>query len=56
MYIAQGSLKELETHLILCERVNLTTIQKIQPILHQCETVGRLLLGLIRSLSRKREK
>ncbi|MGB3401190.1 MAG: four helix bundle protein [Microcoleaceae cyanobacterium] len=56
LYIAQGSLKELETHLILSKRVNLTTIQVVQPVLDECETVGRLLLALIRALNRKRER
>jgi four helix bundle protein len=56
LYIAQGSLKELETHLLLCKRVNLATVQVLKPVLSQCETVGRLLLALIRALNRKRER
>ena len=51
--IAQGSLKELETHLILCERVKLTTNQVAQPVLNQCEAVGKMLRALIRSLERR---
>ncbi|MBR8832640.1 MAG: four helix bundle protein [Stigonema ocellatum SAG 48.90 = DSM 106950] len=53
--IAQGSLKELETHLILSAkaRVGLTTTQAVNPILTQCESVGRLLRALIRSLQKK---
>jgi four helix bundle protein len=31
--IAQGSLKELETHLLLAARVELTTTQAVSPIL-----------------------
>ncbi len=55
--IAQGSLKELETHLLLSARnkVGLTTTQAVNPILKQCESVGRLLRALIRSLQNKRE-
>ncbi len=55
--IAQGSLKELETHLLLSARnkVGLTTTQVVNPILKQCESVGRLLRALIRSLQNKRE-
>ena len=51
--IAQGSLKELETHLLLSARVELTTLQTVTPILNQCESVGRLLRALIRSLQKK---
>ncbi|MDZ8183597.1 MAG: four helix bundle protein [Nostoc sp. ChiSLP02] len=53
--IAQGSLKELETHLLLSARANvrLTDSQVVSPILMQCESVGRLLRALIRSLDNK---
>ncbi len=54
--IAQGSLKELETHLLLSARVELTTTQAVNPILSQCESVGRLLRALIRSLQNKQNK
>ena len=47
---AQGSLKELETHLILTGRVGLTADTQIDPILKQCDIVGRMLRALIRSL------
>ncbi len=48
--IAQGSLKELETHLILSVRVKLTTSQAVNPILSECESLGKMLRSLIRSL------
>ncbi|MEH2417206.1 four helix bundle protein [Nostoc sp.] len=53
--IAQGSLKELETHLLLSARakVGFTDTQLVTPILRQCESVGRLLRALIRSLENK---
>ncbi|MBD2299125.1 four helix bundle protein [Nostoc sp. FACHB-87] len=52
---AQGSLKELETHLLLSARdkVGLTNSQTVTPILKQCESVGKLLRALIRSLQNK---
>ncbi len=53
LYIAQGSLKELETHLMLSKRVNLNPSEAIDPILYQCESVSRLLSGLIRALENK---
>ncbi|NEU73105.1 four helix bundle protein [Hassallia byssoidea VB512170] len=53
--IAQGSLKELETHLLLSARagVGLTTTQAVNPILNKSESVGKLLRALIRSLEKK---
>jgi four helix bundle protein len=49
--IAQGSLKELETHLILASRIELTTAAAIEPILLQADDLGKMLFGLIRKLS-----
>lgn len=54
LYIAQGSLKELETHLLLSQRVKLAPKEVIVPLLTQCESVGRLLTGLIRALENKK--
>jgi len=51
--VAQGSLKELETHVLLSERVRLAPAPAFQPVLEQCEVVGKMMLGLIRSLQRK---
>lgn len=50
LYIAQGSLKELETHLILSKRVKLSSSDIIDSLLNQCESVGKLLSALIRVL------
>lgn len=50
--IAQGSLKELETHLMLASRVELATNEEIAPVLVQCEAVGKMLRALIRSMQR----
>jgi four helix bundle protein len=51
--VAQGSLKELETHVLLSQRVGLTPEKASAPVLDQCEAVGKMLHGLIRSLQRK---
>ena len=48
--IAQGSLKELETHVIVAERVDIASAQKTLDLLQQCESVGKLLRALIRKL------
>jgi four helix bundle protein len=51
--IAQGSLKELETHLLLTLRVELVSANEVEPILRQCDELGRMLRSLIRSIQRK---
>lgn len=51
--IAQGSLKELETHILLSQRVALMTPPDAQPILDKAEIVGKMLRALIRSLQNK---
>ena len=48
--IAQGSLKELETHLILGERVKFVGNDLVAPLLKRAEIAGKLLRALIRSL------
>jgi four helix bundle protein len=48
--VAQGSLKELETHRLLASRVGITTISAITPLLDRAEEVGKMLRGLIRSI------
>ena len=53
LYIAQGSLKELETHWIISQKVQLASSEIINSILDQCESVGRILIALIRALENK---
>ncbi len=48
--IAQGSLKELETHIMLSENVELLTKQRAAPMLESCERVSKMLRNLIRAL------
>lgn len=47
---AQGSLKELETHLLLAAKVDLLGKDTVTPLLVQAEAVGKMLRGLIRSI------
>ena len=54
--ISQGSLKELETHLILAERVGLLRASDLQAVLAQCEGLGKMIRALIRSLQDKSSK
>jgi four helix bundle protein len=51
--IAQGSLKELETHILLAEQVQIARSSSSEPILTQCESLGKMLRSLIRSLQNK---
>lgn len=51
--VAQGSLKELETHVLLSQRVQLTAAKSFESALAECETVGKMLRALIRSLEKK---
>jgi four helix bundle protein len=48
--VAQGSLKELETHLLLAQRVRLASSDSVGPLLSKCEALGKMLRSLIRSL------
>lgn len=54
--IAQGSLKETETHLLLCERVGLVASEQTGPLLKLSDDLGRMIRGLIRSLQAKLTK
>jgi len=51
--MAQGSLKELETHLILSRRVGLATEAQATPLLSLCTEVGKMTRSLIGSLQHK---
>lgn len=48
--IANGSLREVETHLPIAERLQYLDSNNCQALLDQASEVGRLLLGLIRRL------
>ncbi len=54
--VSQGSLKELETHLLLSKRVGLADESSLNLVLNQCETVGKMLRALIRSLQKESTK
>jgi four helix bundle protein len=48
--MSQGSLKELETHLILSKRIKIASTEKIDPLLEHCRELGKMLRAFIRSL------
>jgi four helix bundle protein len=53
--IAQGSLKELETHLILSYEVEICPQESTHPLLEQADQLGRMLRALIRSLQSREQ-
>ena len=48
--IAQGSVKELETHLLLVARKGLARQEDVDALLKSCEEVGKTVRGLYRSI------
>jgi len=51
--VAQGALKEVETHLLFSQRIGLATAEEVRSPMEQCEAVGKMLRALIRSLQQK---
>ena len=51
--IAQGSLKELETHLLLAERVRIIEADRTRTLLSDLDELGRMLRALILVLQRR---
>jgi four helix bundle protein len=49
--VARGSLMELETHLQIANRLGYLRASEFDPLWARCQDVGRLLNGLIRSLT-----
>nr|WP_281024049.1 four helix bundle protein [Rhizobium tropici] len=52
--IAQGSLKELETHLIISTRVGVVTLEQVGSAISMSDEIGRMLRSLIRRLQDER--
>ena len=48
--VSQGSLKELETHLLLAERIGMLPASELETALGRCESLGKMVRALIRSL------
>jgi four helix bundle protein len=48
--IAQGSLKELETHFIIASRIGYLEFGKVEGLLGRCEELGKMLRSYIRSV------
>jgi four helix bundle protein len=54
--VSQGSLKELETHLMLATRVNLAKEEDVAPFLKRCDDLGKMIRSLIRSIQRRESR
>ena len=54
--ISQGSLKELETHLLIAANVGILKPDALEPVMKKCMETGRMLRALIRSLQQKGTK
>lgn len=53
--IAQGSVKELQTQLILSLRMEFASKAELDPLLNKCERIGKMVRSLIRKLQDKRD-
>jgi len=53
LYIAQGSLAELETQLILSQKLNYITPEQLQTLINQKDQTAKMIYGLINYNKRK---
>ena len=54
LFIANGSLKELETHLMIVGRLAYVKQEELKVVLNECEEIGRMLNSLMEKLSQKK--
>lgn len=50
LWIANGSLTELETHVLIAERLGYLQSAEVEPVIQATHEIGRMLVGLRRSL------
>ena len=51
--IARGSLKEVETHLMLSQRVGLMTVEQLETLLKLTDEISRKMSGLRKTLEKR---
>jgi four helix bundle protein len=51
--MSQGSLKELETHVLISNRIGLIGEVEFRQMTEKCDEIGRMIRALIRSLQEK---
>jgi four helix bundle protein len=54
--VAQGSLKELQTQVILSKRLAMAPEAELDPLLKKCERIGKMLRSLIRTLQARSDR
>ncbi len=54
--VANGSLKELETHLLITGRLSYLNNLELQPVFELTDEVGRMLHSLIKKLKERKIK
>jgi four helix bundle protein len=52
LHMAQGSLSELDTQLVICSRLGYISTDTYKEIENKTETISKMLTGLIKSLKR----
>ena len=53
--IAQGSARELETHLILAGRLRFISEAELPPVLDTCQRISKMLRSLVRSVEHRKQ-
>ncbi len=53
--IAKGSLGELKTQLIICDRLGYLDKEQMEPLFNDCDVIGRMLNALMRSIADKKQ-
>jgi four helix bundle protein len=48
--IARGSVQEVETQLMIAQRLEFASVDQLQPTLDQCDKTSRILAGLLRAI------
>jgi four helix bundle protein len=54
--IARGSLAEVETHLLIAERLGYVTAEQVQPVLADMERIARMLSVLATRLKQRQQR
>lgn len=54
--ISQGSLKEVETLVLLAGRVGLASGEPVERLMARCQRIGKMLVGLVRKLDLKEDR
>lgn len=56
LWIAEGTLGELKTQVIICGRLGYLNAEKTKQLENKCDQVGRMISGLMRSIVAKQQQ